>query len=61
MLPLFMILFCTSIFAFIALKIYGVVLCFRKKWYIGCAAIVVPLFPEIVAGAKLLLKKDLLK
>jgi hypothetical protein len=47
--------------ALFALKIYGAVLAFRKKWYFGLMALVVPFFGEIVGGAKLLFKKDLLK
>lgn len=48
---------CLSLFA---LKIYGVILSFKKKWYIGAVAIIVPGFAEVIAIAKLL-KKDLLK
>lgn len=41
-------------------QIYGIVLGFKKKWYVGLAAIVVPMFAIAVGGAKLLGKKDLL-
>lgn len=44
----------------IGLKVYGVVLSFQKKWYIGVAALLVPFFAEIIALSKLLFKKDLL-
>lgn len=47
-------------FAILGLRVYGIVLSFKKKWYIGVAALVVPLFAEIVAIAKLVFKKDLL-
>lgn len=44
----------------VALRTYGIILCFEKKWYIGVVAILVPFFGEIVAVAKLAFKKDLL-
>lgn len=54
----------TFIFTFfvlaIAAKIHGVVLSFKKKWYIGVLALVVPLFAEIVSVVKVVLDKDLL-
>lgn len=53
-----MFLFC---FLMLGLKIYGAVLGFRKKWYFGLMALMVPFFGEIVALAKLIFKKDLLK
>lgn len=46
--------------AVMALKVYGIVLCFKAKWYIGVVAILVPFFAEIIAIAKLAFKKDLL-
>ena len=39
---------------------YGIILCFRRKWYIGLASIVVPLFATIIGGARLFFKRDLL-
>lgn len=39
---------------------YGIILCFRKKWYIGLASIVVPLFATVIGGTKLLFKRDIL-
>jgi hypothetical protein len=47
--------------ACLALRLYGAVLGFRKAWYFGLMALVVPFFGEIIALAKLLFKKDLLK
>jgi len=44
----------------LTLKIYGIYLCFKYKWYIGVCALVVPFFAEIIAIAKLFFKKDLL-
>jgi hypothetical protein len=44
----------------LALKIYGVVIAFRKKWYFGVLALIVPFFADIIAVAKLVFKKDLL-
>lgn len=46
--------------ALLALKVYGIVLAFRAKWYIGAVALFVPLFAEVLAIAKLAFKKDLL-
>lgn len=45
----------------IALKIHGIILGFKKKWYIGLACIFVPFFALIVSLSKILLKKDILK
>lgn len=45
----------------ISAKIHGVILCFKKKWYLGVAALLVPFFAEIVSVAKIVFKKDLLK
>lgn len=44
----------------LALKLYGIYLCFSKKWYLGAVALVVPLFAEVIGAAKLFFKKDLL-
>lgn len=54
-------LFITYLVLSITAKIHGVVLCFRKKWYLGVAALMVPFFAEIVSVAKVVFKKDLLK
>lgn len=43
-----------------AIQIYGVVLGFRKAWYVGLAALVFQPFAFVVGAAKLL-GKDLLK
>ena len=43
-----------------ALHIYGIVLSFQKKWYIGLASLVVPLFALVIGVAKFFFKKDLL-
>lgn len=48
------------VMASIVAQVYGVVLSFRKKWYVGLAALAVPAFALVVGGAKLL-GKDLLK
>jgi hypothetical protein len=42
-------------------RLYGIYLSFKKKWYIGTAALVVPFFADVVGIAKILFKKDLLK
>lgn len=42
------------------LWVYGIVLCFQKKWYVGLAALSVPLFAQVIAVGKLC-GKDLLK
>jgi len=52
------IAFCLALFA---LKIYGAVVAFKKKWYFGLMALVVPFFGEIVGVAKLVFKKDILE
>lgn len=44
----------------IGLTIYGIVLSFEKKWYIGAVALVIPLFAQVVAIAKIC-GKDILK
>jgi hypothetical protein len=40
---------------------YGVYVCFKKKWYMGLAAVVVPMFALFVGAAKFIFKSDLLK
>jgi uncharacterized membrane protein YjjP (DUF1212 family) len=44
----------------ITLQIYGIYVCFLKKWYFGAVALFVPGFALIVGAAKLFFKKDLL-
>lgn len=44
----------------IVLHLHGIMLAFKKKWYIGVIAIVVPFFALIVSLAKILFKKDIL-
>ena len=46
--------------ALASIQIYGVVLGFRKAWYVGLAALVFQPFAFVVGAAKLL-GKDLLK
>lgn len=43
------------------LHIYGIVHCFKKKWYLGAAALLIPGFAWVIAIAKLVFKKDLLE
>lgn len=50
----------TSLFI-LYLHIYGIVLGFKRRWYFGVVALMVPWFAVIVAGAKFFFKKDLLK
>lgn len=45
----------------LSLNIYGMVICFKKKWHFGIMSLLVPWFAIIVGGAKYLFKKDLLK
>ena len=45
----------------IALKIYGAYQAFKKKWYFGVAALLVPGFGLVVGCAKFFFKKDILK
>lgn len=47
--------------AMFALHIYGAVLGFRKKWYIGLAALVFGGFGLVLGIAKVFFKKDLIK
>ena len=44
----------------LGVTIYGVVISFKKAWYVGLAALVFPIFGFVVGGAKLLLKKNIL-
>jgi len=39
--------------------IYGIVVCFKKKWYFGLIGLIFPIFALVVGVAKLF-KKDLL-
>lgn len=48
------------VFAIVAVQIYGVILGFQKKWYIGLAALVFNPFAFVLGVAKLC-GKDLLK
>jgi hypothetical protein len=41
--------------------IHGIILSFKKKWYIGLAALTIPWFALIISIAKVFFKKDLLK
>jgi len=56
-----MLLIAVFLLTFLALKLYGIILCFKKKWYFGVIALCVPLFGEIVGVARFFFKKDLLK
>ncbi len=47
--------------ALFAMKIYGAVLGFRKKWYFGLMALTIPFFAEILVIAKVIFKKDILE
>jgi hypothetical protein len=47
-------------FAGVALEIYGIYLCFLKKWYLGAVGLIVPGFALVIGAAKLFFKKDLL-
>ena len=49
-----------SLLAWILITIYGIYLCFCKKWYIGIAALLVPGFATIVGWFKFF-KKDILQ
>lgn len=44
----------------VGLQFYGLYKCFKKRWYIGLAGLVVPLFALIV-GTAALFNKDILK
>jgi len=44
-----------------ALHIYGAILGFRKKWYIGLAALVFSGFGLVLGISKVFFKKDLIK
>lgn len=43
-----------------AVNIYGIYLCFKKKWYVGVAGLLVPWFAFVIGTAKYFFKKDLL-
>jgi hypothetical protein len=44
----------------LALEIYGMYICFCKKWYLGAVALLVPGFALVIGAAKVFFKKDLL-
>lgn len=44
----------------IALQVYGIYLGFKKAWYVGAIAIVIPLFALVVGTSKAVFDKDLL-
>jgi hypothetical protein len=48
------------VLGYIALTVYGAILAFRKKWYIGLATLVVPFFATVLGISKFFFKKDLL-
>ncbi len=48
-----------SMCVILACQVYGTVLCFKKSWVCGLAALVVPMFAVVVAIAKIF-NKDLL-
>lgn len=56
---MFLLISALTIAAF-ALKLYGIYLCFIKKWYLGAVALFVPFFAEVIGAAKFFFKKDLL-
>jgi len=56
---LFLLGFCVNI-VLIGLYIYGVVLGFRKKWYMGLAALMFSPFGVSLGMAKYFFKTDLL-
>jgi hypothetical protein len=58
---LFILFLFLSCICSVAFQIYGTVVCFRKKWYMGLAALAVPGFSLVIGVAKLFFKKDLLK
>lgn len=43
------------------LQLYGAYEAFKKKWYLGAVALLIPGFALVVGAAKLFFKKDLLK
>ena len=43
------------------LHVHGIVLSFKKKWYLGVVSLVIPWFAVIVSAAKLFFKRDILK
>ena len=46
---------------FMFVQLYGTYLAFKKKWYMGVVALLVPGFSLVVGAAKLLFKKDILQ
>lgn len=46
--------------ALAGLSVYGIILSFNKKWYIGAVALFLPLFGLVIGTAKVVFKKDLL-
>lgn len=45
----------------LSLKLYGIYLSFKKRWYYGIASIFVPFLADAVSVTKLVFKKDLYK
>lgn len=41
-------------------QLYGMYLCFKKKWYVGAASLFIPGLALVIGGFKLFFKKDLL-
>ena len=58
---LFVLLFVALVIAYVAVNFYGIYLSFKKKWYIGAVALLVPGFSLVVGLYKAITKKDLLK
>jgi hypothetical protein len=46
--------------ALAGLSVYGIILSFKKKLYIGAVALFLPLFGLVIGTAKVIFKKDLL-
>lgn len=51
----------SSSLAIFLLHVYGIILSFKKTWYFGVIALLVPWFAVIVGAAKFFFKKNLLK
>lgn len=49
------------VIGYLALTIYGIVLCFQKTWYFGLIGLVVPAFATVIGAAQFIFKADLLK
>ena len=43
------------------ISLYGIYICFKAKWYIGAASLLLPGFAFTVGFLKLIFKVDLLK